>query len=71
MSQRKIDPETGMMERSVNIEDILEAKNIPSWGKPKGTEVFERVYPAVDYVQRQRDQEMWLYNRRLLTGPST
>lgn len=56
MSQRKIDPETGMMERSVNIEDILEAKNIASWGKPKGTEVFERVYPAVDYVQRQRDQ---------------
>lgn len=33
--------------------------------------MFERIHPAVDYVQRQRDQEMWLYNRRLLTAPST
>lgn len=60
-----------MMERSVNIEDILEVKNVPSWGRPKGSQVFERTYPAVDYVQRQRDQEMWLYNRRLMTAPGT
>ena len=66
-----MDPETGLMERSVNIEDILEARNIPSWGKPKGTHIFERVHIGVDYVERQRAQEMWLYNRRLLTGPST
>lgn len=71
MSRPKIDPETGMLERSVNIEDILEAKNIPSWGKPTGVNLFGRTYPAVDYVQRQRDQEMWLYNRKMLTGPST
>ena len=71
MNKLKIDPETGLMERSVNIEDILEVKNAPSWGKPKGISIFERVYECVDYVQRQRAQEMWLYNRRLLTGVST
>lgn len=71
MDRPKIDPQTGMMERSVNIEDILEAKDIPSWGKPKGANIFERISPAVNYVERQRSQEMWLYNRRLLTGPST
>lgn len=50
MSRPKIDPETGMLERSVNIEDILEAKNIPAWGKPTGVNLFGRTYPAVDYV---------------------
>lgn len=40
MSNRKIDQETGLLERTVNIEDILEAKNIPSWGKPKGVDLF-------------------------------
>jgi hypothetical protein len=50
MNKLKIDPETGLMERSVNIEDILEVKNAPSWGKPKGISIFERVYECVDYV---------------------
>lgn len=71
MDKRKIDPDTGLMERSVNIEDILEAKNIPLWAKPKGAKLFDRIYQAVEYVERQQSQEMWLYNRRLLTGPST
>ncbi len=56
MDKRKIDPETGLMERSVNIEDILEAKNIPSWARPKGTNLFERVHVGMDYVDRQRQQ---------------
>lgn len=43
MSKAKLDPETGMLERSVNIEDILEAKNIPSWGKPSGVDIFKRI----------------------------
>ncbi len=56
MDRPKIDAQTGMMERSVNIEDILEAKDIPSWGKPKGANIFERISPAVNYVERQRSQ---------------
>lgn len=56
MAQRKIDPETGLMERSVNIEDYLEVKDVPSWGRPKGTNIFERINPAVNYFDRQRSQ---------------
>ena len=36
----KIDPETGLLERSVNLENLLELKNIPSWSKPKGKDLF-------------------------------
>lgn len=66
-----MDPETWMPERSVNIEDILEAKNIPAWGKPRGVDLFKRSHPLVHYVERQKSQEMWLYNRKMLTGPTT
>lgn len=50
MDRPKIDAQTGMMERSVNIEDILEAKDIPSWGKPKGANLFDRISAGVKYV---------------------
>lgn len=66
-----VDPETGLKERTVNIEDILEAKNIPSWGKPRGIDLFERVEPAINYISKQQQQELWMYNRRMLTGVST
>jgi len=60
-----------MVERSVNIEDILESKKIPEWGKPKGKDMFKRITPIVYYTARQTSQDMWLYNRRLLTGVGT
>lgn len=71
MSKPKRDEQTGLMERSIKIEDMLELKNIGSWGKPRGIDIFKRSYPMVEYAARQREQEMWLYNRRMLTGPST
>jgi glycine C-acetyltransferase len=71
MKKSNIDPNNGLPERSFNIEDFLEAQNVGVWSKPKGINIFERSYPAADYVERQRAQEMWLYNRRLLTGPAT
>lgn len=40
MSKREIDPVTGLPERSFDVEDFLEAKNIPSWSKPKGAHIF-------------------------------
>jgi len=40
----KIDPETGLKERSVDIASILRAANIPAWSKPKGVDLFERVH---------------------------
>lgn len=33
--------------------------------------MFERVHEAIQYQIDQHKQEMWLYNRRILTGPST
>jgi hypothetical protein len=39
----KIDPETGLKERSVDIASILQASNIPAWSKPKGPDMFDRI----------------------------
>lgn len=48
MSQQpKIDPETGLKERSVDIASILKAVNIPSWSKPKGPNLFDRISEPV------------------------
>ncbi len=40
MKKLNIDPETRMVERSINIEDILETKNITNWGRQKGKNMF-------------------------------
>ncbi len=69
--QVKIDPETGFKERSVDIAGILRAVHIPAWSRPKGPDLFDRIKDPVEYVLDQQRQEMWLYNRRILTGPST
>lgn len=63
--------EDGLVERSVDISGFLELKNVPVWSKPKGTQLFERVHTGMKYVQKQRESEVWLYNRKMLTGPST
>jgi hypothetical protein len=38
--KKEIDPITGLLERSVNIADILNSKDIPSWARPKGPNIF-------------------------------
>jgi glycine C-acetyltransferase len=55
----------------VDIGSILRASNIPAWGKPKGSNLFDRLDEPVKYFYEQHEQQMWLYNRRILTGPST
>lgn len=69
--QPKIDPETGLKERTVDIASILKAVNIPTWGRPKGPDLFDRIKEPIEYILDQQKQENWLYNRRMLTGPST
>ena len=66
--QPKIDPKTGLKERTCDIESFLKLADVETWGKPKGPNLFTRTYSVVDYTQEQRDQELWLYNRRMLTG---
>ena len=36
--------------------------------KHRGTDLFGRITPTVEYVEAQKKQELWLYNRRMLTG---
>jgi 7-keto-8-aminopelargonate synthetase-like enzyme len=36
--------------------------------KPRGADLFGRVNATVDYVDSQKKQELWLSNRRMLTG---
>jgi hypothetical protein len=55
-NQVKIDPETGLKERSVDIASILRAANIPAWSKPKGSDLFDRIKEPVEYVQDQQRQ---------------
>ena len=62
----KIDPQTGLKERTVDIETMLDHKG--ALEKPRGRDLFKRVSPTVDYVEGQKKQELWLYNRRMLTG---
>lgn len=53
---QKIDPETGLKERSVDIAGILKAANIPNWARPTGPNIFGRIKQAVDYVLDQQRQ---------------
>ena len=55
-NQVKIDPDTGLKERSVDIASILKAVNIPTWSKPKGPDLFDRIKDPVEYVQDQQRQ---------------
>lgn len=52
----KIDPETGLRERTVDIANISRVSNIAAWGKPKGKNMFKRVSPLVDYAEDQIKQ---------------
>lgn len=44
------------MDRSVDIEDYLAVKDITSWAKPKGHNIFERIIPATSYFEKQKSQ---------------
>ena len=63
-----VNPRTGFPERkySSSIYDLDY-----SWFKPKSPDIFGRVKPAAEWIRDQQKQGMWLYNRVMLTGPST
>ena len=47
--KQKIDPETGLLERTFSLEEALDL-NVQEWGKPRGTNVFKRIEPAINYI---------------------
>ena len=69
VSQFKIDAQTGLMERTVDIEEYLEFKNIVAWAKASGKDLFGRLHVLPIWINKQRKRELWLYNRRMLTAP--
>lgn len=69
--KREFDPENGLPIRDVDIASISRAKDIPTFGKPKGPHLFDRLEVCYDYVESQKKSELWLYNRKMITGPST
>lgn len=40
----KIDPETGLKERSFDIASILKISNLSAWSKPRGVDIFGRTH---------------------------
>jgi glycine C-acetyltransferase len=60
-----------MRERSIDIEAVLETVKVPSFGRPKGHDLFKRIEESGVYVNKFVRDELWLYNRRMLTGPAT
>ncbi len=70
-SRCKIDSENGLKERTVDIEEYLEYRNLSNWAKASGKELFKRLHPFPIWIRTQRKRELWLYNRRMLTAPQS
>jgi hypothetical protein len=66
-----IDPKTGLKQRSVDIESIMQLDRISGLRNPKGKNLFTRYRDGLDFLEQQKKLELWLYNRVILTGPST
>ena len=69
MSFRNLDPKTGLKYRTVNLDTVDGLQDQLLWGKPQGKNLFTRTYMIGKYVQDQKPEELWQYNRRMLTGP--
>ena len=55
----------------MDIEAVLDSVKIPTFGKTKGIDLFKRIEDTITYVRKFEKDELWLYNRRMLTGPAT
>lgn len=69
MSSRNLDPKTGLKYRTVDLQAYSMLADKTSWGKPRGKDLFTRLHHVHGYIQKQVQEELWLYNRRILTGP--
>jgi hypothetical protein len=68
----KFDAKTGLKQRTVDIESIMQLDKVAGFINPKkGKNLFDRYNPTIEFVNQQKELELWLYNRVILTGPST
>ena len=66
----KVDSE-GNKERTVNKEMVMATANFPTFNKQKGSDFLGRLIQFQNYVDLVIRDELFLYNRVMLTGPST
>lgn len=62
-------PLTGFKERE--LDSNIYKLDFFKFAKPKGPRLFERTHVAAEWIKAQQKAGMWLYNRAMLTGPST
>jgi len=41
------------------------------WAKPRSSDLFGRTHEAAQWIQKQQEKGLWLYNRAMLTPPKT
>ncbi len=68
---RKLDSETGNKERTIDMKVVLDLAQIPSFNKMEGVDFIGRLEPFHHYIKLVYKNEIFLYNRVMLTGPST
>ena len=68
---KKIDPETGSKERTFDMKMILNLATVNTFNKMNGIDFIGRLGNFVEYTGTAHQNEMFLYNRVLLTGPAT
>jgi glycine C-acetyltransferase len=65
------DPTTGSPYRTLDIKMISETGDIPNFNKQRGKQLIKRLDMFVGYIHQLKKLELILYNRVMLTGPST
>lgn len=60
---------TGFKERT--LDPSIFKLDFFRWSKPRDPNLFERTHEPAQWLLTQMKTGMWLYNRAMLTGPST
>lgn len=67
----KLDAETGNKERTIDMNMIMKTVSIPGFNKSKGADFVGRLSDFQRYISMVFKDEIFLYNRVLMTGPDT
>jgi hypothetical protein len=65
------DPEYGNKLRTLDMKVVSGLAQIPNFNKMTGKDFIGRLHPFFDYMEYVDRDEVFLYSRIMLTGPST
>ena len=51
------------------IDESVFQGNFIEYFRTKGNDIFGRTQPYVDWVTKQKDLELWLYDKRTMSAP--